>query len=58
MQNNPDAQVYRNRAMVNFNDMRTIYAYTQADGRYSLSSHDRDLDDEYQTVNAGVFLTV
>ncbi|TQE05076.1 hypothetical protein C1H46_009228 [Malus baccata] len=44
----PDAQVYRNKALMTFNDLCLIYAHTQADGRYSLSSHDIDFDDEIQ----------
>ncbi|KAE8711519.1 Detected protein of unknown function [Hibiscus syriacus] len=50
----PDAQVYRNRTLVNFSDLCLIYAYTQADGRYSRSSHDIDFDDDAQGVNFGV----
>lgn len=53
MQNNPGAETYRNRTFVNFNDVCIIYAYTQADGRYSLSSHDVDLDDDVQAVATG-----
>ncbi|XVF57409.1 hypothetical protein PTKIN_Ptkin06aG0203100 [Pterospermum kingtungense] len=50
----PDAQVYRNRTLMNFNDLCLIYAYTEADGRYSRSSHDIDFDDDAQGVNFGV----
>ncbi|KAK8995390.1 hypothetical protein V6N11_069824 [Hibiscus sabdariffa] len=50
----PDAQVYRNRTLVNFSDLCLIYAYTQADGRYSRSSHDIDFDDDAQGVNFGI----
>ncbi|OMO62471.1 hypothetical protein CCACVL1_22808 [Corchorus capsularis] len=50
----PEAQVYRNRTLMNFNDLCLIYAYTQADGRYSRSSHDIDFDDDAQGVNFGV----
>ncbi|XVF06136.1 hypothetical protein REPUB_Repub06bG0021600 [Reevesia pubescens] len=50
----PDAQFYRNRTLMNFNDLCLIYAYTQADGRYSRSSHDIDFDDDAQGVNFGV----
>ncbi|XVF06138.1 hypothetical protein REPUB_Repub06bG0021600 [Reevesia pubescens] len=39
---------------MNFNDLCLIYAYTQADGRYSRSSHDIDFDDDAQGVNFGV----
>lgn len=38
-----------------FDDMCLIYGYTQADGRYSRSSHDVDFDDEVQVVITGVF---
>ncbi|XWS42424.1 hypothetical protein CRYUN_Cryun16bG0013100 [Craigia yunnanensis] len=54
----PDAQVYRNRTLMNFNDLCLIYAYTQADGRYSRSSHDIDFDDDAQGVNFGVGSTI
>ncbi|PPD89171.1 hypothetical protein GOBAR_DD13893 [Gossypium barbadense] len=47
----PDAQVYRNRTLTNFSDLCLIYAYTQADGRYSRSSHDIDFDDDALGVN-------
>lgn len=47
----PDALYYRNKAVMNFNDLCLIYAYTTADGRYSRSSHDVDFDDEIQGVN-------
>lgn len=55
MQANPDAQAFRNRALTYFDDMCLIYGYTQADGRYSRSSHDVDFDDEVQVVITGVF---
>ncbi|GAV63187.1 Myb_DNA-bind_3 domain-containing protein [Cephalotus follicularis] len=48
----PDAQSYRNKPLVNWNDLYLIYAYPQADGRYSRSSHDLDLDDDIPGVNA------
>ena len=41
---------------MNFNDLYFIYAHATADGRYSLSSHDIDFDDDIQGVNMGVFL--
>ncbi|XP_024020200.1 uncharacterized protein LOC112091263 isoform X2 [Morus notabilis] len=47
----PDAQYYRNKALLNFNDLCLIYAHTTADGRYSLSSHDIDFDDDFQSLN-------
>ncbi|XP_048324377.1 uncharacterized protein LOC107411969 isoform X2 [Ziziphus jujuba] len=50
----PDAQFYRNRALINFNDLCLIYAHTTADGRYSLSSHDIDFDDDIQAMNFAV----
>lgn len=56
MQVHPDAQVYRNKALMTFNDLCLIYAHTQADGRYSLSSHDIDFDDEIQGMIDGVSL--
>lgn len=53
VQAHPEAQFYRNRALVNFNDLCLIYAHTTADGRYSLSSHDIDFDDDIQPMNIG-----
>ncbi|XP_062144294.1 uncharacterized protein LOC133851750 isoform X2 [Alnus glutinosa] len=50
----PEAQSYRNKALMNFNDLCLIYAHTAADGRYSRSSHDVDFDDDIQAVNIGV----
>ncbi|KAK7833539.1 hypothetical protein CFP56_025530 [Quercus suber] len=47
----PEAQFYRNKALMNFNDLCLIYAHTTGDGRYSLSSHDIDFDDDIQGVN-------
>lgn len=41
---------------MNFNDLCLIFAYTVADGRYSRSSHDIDLDDDIQGLNFGMFL--
>lgn len=55
MQAHPEAQSYRNKALMNFNDLCLIYAHTTADGRYSRSSHDVDFDDDIQGVNIGVF---
>lgn len=54
MQAHPDAQYYRNKALVNFDDLCLIYAHTTADGRYSLSSHDIEFDDDIQPLNLGV----
>ena len=56
MQAHPEAQFYRSKALMNFNDLCLIYAHTTADGRYSLSSRDIDFDDDIQGVNTGVFL--
>ncbi|PQQ09203.1 uncharacterized protein Pyn_31348 [Prunus yedoensis var. nudiflora] len=50
----PDAQFYRNKALMTFNDLCLIYAHTKADGRYSLSSHDIDFDDDIQGMTDGV----
>ncbi|BFG36997.1 hypothetical protein CerSpe_232710 [Prunus speciosa] len=50
----PDAQLYRNKALMTFNDLCLIYAHTKADGRYSLSSHDIDFDDDIQGMTDGV----
>lgn len=52
----PDAQLYRNKSLMNFSDLCLIYAYTQADGRYSRSSHDIDYDDDNQGANCGNIL--
>ncbi|XP_057963033.1 uncharacterized protein LOC131154346 isoform X2 [Malania oleifera] len=49
----PDARSYRNKVLMNFNDLYLIYAYTTADGRYSRSSHDIDFDDDFQGMNFG-----
>ncbi|XP_057499756.1 uncharacterized protein LOC130783958 isoform X2 [Actinidia eriantha] len=48
-----DAQHYRNKPLMNFNDLCLIFAYTTADGRYSRSSHDIDFDDEMQGIYTG-----
>lgn len=58
MQAHPDAQCYKNKAVMNFNDLCLIYAYTTADGRYSRSSHDIDFDDDFQGVTIGVSLSL
>lgn len=54
MQSKPDAQMYRSKNLNNFDDLCLIYAYTQADGRYSRSSHDLDFDDDNQGMNFGM----
>ena len=41
--------------MHNFSDLCLIYGYTTADGRYSRSSHDMDVDDEVHAMNLGSF---
>ncbi|XP_050223673.1 uncharacterized protein LOC126673536 [Mercurialis annua] len=53
---NPDSQCYRRKSLMNFNDLCLIYAYTMADGRYSRSSHDVDVDDDIQGLNIGSLL--
>lgn len=58
MQAQPDVQIYRNRTLMNFNDLCLIYAYTKADGRYSRSSHDIDFDDDMQGLIMGLFLAL
>lgn len=55
MQAHPDAQCYKKKSLVNFDDLCLIYAYTTADGRYSRSSHDVDLDDDIQGMNIGIY---
>lgn len=47
----PDARPYKTKAVLNFNDLCLIYGYTSADGRYSRSSHDVDVEDDIQGVN-------
>ncbi|KAI4349995.1 hypothetical protein L6164_010529 [Bauhinia variegata] len=51
---NPNSQSYRNKVLVNFDDLCLICAHTSADGRYSLSSHDVDFEDDVQGVNTGI----
>ena len=53
MQAHPETQFYRNKALMNFNDLCLIYAHTTADG---ISGCDIDFDDDIQGVNTGVFL--
>ncbi|KDP23537.1 hypothetical protein JCGZ_23370 [Jatropha curcas] len=52
----PDAQFYKRKSLMNFNDLCLIYAYTAADGRYSRSSHDVDVDDDIQGLVIGSIL--
>ncbi|XP_022858384.1 uncharacterized protein LOC111379261 isoform X1 [Olea europaea var. sylvestris] len=42
----PEARPYKTKAILNFDDLCLIYGYTVADGRYSRSSHDMDVEDE------------
>ncbi|KAF8400481.1 hypothetical protein HHK36_013779 [Tetracentron sinense] len=49
----PDARCYKTKTMMNYNDLCMIYGYTTADGRYSRSSHDIDLEDDFPGVNTG-----
>ncbi|GAV80076.1 Myb_DNA-bind_3 domain-containing protein [Cephalotus follicularis] len=49
----PVIRPYKTKAVLNFNDLCLIFAYTNADGRYSRSSHDVDFDDEVQGINIG-----
>lgn len=53
MQAHPYAQAYRSKVPANIKDLCLIYAHKGADGRYSLSSHDVDFDDDVQVVNTG-----
>ncbi|KAK3211208.1 hypothetical protein Dsin_015914 [Dipteronia sinensis] len=49
----PDARSYKTKSLMNFTDLCVIYGYTTADGRYSLSSHDLDFEDDVQGINMG-----
>ncbi|PIN17903.1 hypothetical protein CDL12_09429 [Handroanthus impetiginosus] len=49
----PEARPYRTKSVLNFDDLCLIYGHTVADGRYSRSSHDVDVDDEIQGANFG-----
>ncbi|KAL2472390.1 hypothetical protein Adt_40532 [Abeliophyllum distichum] len=49
----PEARPYKTKAILNFDDLCLIYGYTVADGRYSRSSHDLDVEDEIQGVIFG-----
>jgi virulence-associated protein VapD len=42
----PEARVYKTKPVLNFSDLCLIYGYTVADGRYSMSSHDLEIEDE------------
>lgn len=58
LQAHPDARSYKTKSVQNFSDLCLIYGYTTADGRYSRSSHDVDIDDEVHGVSLGVFLSL
>ncbi|XP_071730564.1 uncharacterized protein [Rutidosis leptorrhynchoides] len=49
----PDARTYKTKSVQNFSDLCLIYGYTTADGRYSRSSHDVDIEDEVNVANLG-----
>lgn len=49
----PDARSYKTKTVQNYSDLCLIYEYTTADGRYSRSSHDIDIDDEVLGANLG-----
>ncbi|XP_010417250.1 PREDICTED: L10-interacting MYB domain-containing protein-like isoform X1 [Camelina sativa] len=49
----PEARVYKTKPVLNYSDLCLIYGYTVADGRYSRSSHDFELEDEVNGVNIG-----
>ncbi|KAM7255665.1 hypothetical protein ACFE04_008563 [Oxalis oulophora] len=54
IKDHPDVQPYKSKAVMNFNDLRLLFAYATADGRYSRSSHDTDFDDEdHHILNTG-----
>ena len=57
LQAHPDTRSYKTKAVQNFSDLCLIYGYTTADGRYSRSSHDMDVDDEVHALNLGLFLS-
>ncbi|XP_057959471.1 uncharacterized protein LOC131151960 isoform X2 [Malania oleifera] len=49
----PDARSYKTKPVLNFDNLCMIYGYTTADGRYSRSSHDVDIEEDFQAVNTG-----
>ncbi|KAL0330188.1 UNVERIFIED_CONTAM: hypothetical protein Sradi_5005500 [Sesamum radiatum] len=49
----PEARPYRTKSVLNFDDLCLIYGYTVADGRYSRSSHDVDVEDENPGAHLG-----
>lgn len=55
VQIHPEARPYRTKPVLNFDDLCLIYGYTVADGRYSRSSHDVDVEDDNQGVNFGQY---
>ncbi|KAJ8772035.1 hypothetical protein K2173_027212 [Erythroxylum novogranatense] len=54
MKAHPDSECYKTKSLVNFNDLCLMFAYTEADGRYSRSSHDVDFDDDIQGLIIGI----
>ena len=55
LKSHPDARCYRTKPVLNFDDLCVIYGHTVADGRYSLSSHDVNLDDQVQGQHLGEY---
>ncbi|KAM7273238.1 hypothetical protein ACFE04_027902 [Oxalis oulophora] len=53
IQVHPEADSFWNKSFGSFNDLCSIFAYTKADGRFCLSSHDVDLDEDFSGLNAG-----
>ncbi|KAL0330883.1 UNVERIFIED_CONTAM: hypothetical protein Sangu_1633800 [Sesamum angustifolium] len=49
----PETRPYRTKSVLNFDDLCLIYGYTVADGRYSRSSHDVDVEDENPGAHLG-----
>ncbi|XP_020885417.1 L10-interacting MYB domain-containing protein isoform X1 [Arabidopsis lyrata subsp. lyrata] len=49
----PEARVYKTKPVLNFSDLCLIYGYTVADGRYSMSSHDLEVEDEINGESSG-----
>ncbi|KAG7572100.1 Myb/SANT-like domain [Arabidopsis suecica] len=49
----PEARVYKTKPVLNFGDLCLIYGYTVADGRYSMSSHDLEVEDEINGESSG-----
>ncbi|EOA28611.1 hypothetical protein CARUB_v10024832mg [Capsella rubella] len=53
----PEARVYKTKPVLNYNDLCLIYGYTVADGRYSRSSHDFEVEDEINGSSGSVVLS-